>query len=291
MKKVIGNFKNINSKYKTIISELKSIALFAFLAIIASVLILISVKYVGWLQNLFLGLGTGAATSALVSIVFYLNDKQIKIREQINCRDIFMYEFKILYRNIIYSINFDYSKGATLDFETYVKKQHRWYHEYYKRMIADNYTDIETKARKECLEEFVSLNLPRFEQIFEYSSEWKKGNYTSWQKTELLNFYNEFKSIQIHLERNNYKASFFEFSYLLERIKRLCGEFLELRNFNFLKFEYDNKGNMRIEDTIFEEKEPDFKFAREFQDIRNKNYVKYYSKEVLNNEIKTRDKK
>ncbi len=83
MKKCIDYLKNITIKNKRIISELKSSALFVFLTIVAFLLISYSLCCEGWCQDLFLGLGTGAATSALVSIVFYLNDKQIKVREQI----------------------------------------------------------------------------------------------------------------------------------------------------------------------------------------------------------------
>ncbi len=56
-------------------------------------------------------------------------------------------------------------------------------------------------------------------------------------------------------------------------------EFLELSNFNLLKFEYDENGNMSIHESAFEEKEPDFKFAGEFQEVRQQNYIKYYSKQ------------
>lgn len=285
MRKSIKNLNNIKAEYKIIISELKSLVLFLFLAILAYVLISNSLYYEGWCQNLLLGLGTGAATSALVSLVFYLNDKQIKIREQIKQRARFMHEFKILHRNIICSINFDFSKDSILDLDSYIKKQHRWYHEYYKRMTADNFTEIETATRKECLVDFISLNLPRFQQMFEYDSEWKKGEYTSWQKTELLSFYNEFKNIQIYINQNNYKAAFLDFAYFLERIKRMSTEFSELSNFNLLKFEYDDNGDMNVDETTFEEKEPDFKFAREFQEIRRNNYKKHYSKESATNII------
>ena len=90
MGKYIQYLKNIKTKNKMLLSELKSIALFVFLAVLAFILILGSLYCEGWYQNLFLGLGTGAATSALVSMAFYLNDKQIKDREQIKQREIFI---------------------------------------------------------------------------------------------------------------------------------------------------------------------------------------------------------
>ncbi len=67
-----------------------------------------------------------------------------------------MHEFKILYRNVIYSINFDYSKKAILDLDSYVKKQYRWYHEYYKRIVANNFTEVETMVRIEGITKFIS---------------------------------------------------------------------------------------------------------------------------------------
>lgn len=87
-------------------SEARSNLIFYLLFVIAVNLIWIGLIYVaGALQNLFLGLGTGAFTSAVVSLVFYLNDKEIKKRERLRTRKIFMDDFRVLFHNIIYMID------------------------------------------------------------------------------------------------------------------------------------------------------------------------------------------
>lgn len=281
MKFDMKSLEDMKPCHKLIISNAKSVLLFAGLALLSFVLLRESLVCEGWLQDLFLGMGTGAGTSALVSLVFYLNDRQIKRRESINRRIAFMHEFKFLYWNIITSINFDKCNDSVLNLEDYVKKQHRWYHEYYKRTVAQSSTEEETGLRIEKLNEFVASSITRFQQIFEYDSAWKNGDYTSWQKTELLGFYTEFKNIQTFLDCNDKVSAILVFAYFLERIKRMASEFTELSTFELLSFEYDKNGSLHINVSLFEEKEADFKFAREFNEIRRSNYIKHYSKEAV----------
>ena len=81
---------------------------------------------------MFLGLGIGAATSALGSFVFYLNDKQAEKRERLVNRINFMGDFKFLFYNILFLINFDSRADTKIDLEAYIKRQHRWFHDYQK---------------------------------------------------------------------------------------------------------------------------------------------------------------
>lgn len=272
--------KKVKNKDEYLLSEMKSICIFWGLFFLAVILMLIGVFTKDTTQILFLGLGTGATTSALVSLVFYLNDKEIKKRERLKARKTFMEDFKILFRNMIYSISYDARINETISLEEYIKDQHRWYHEYYKRMVANNIDEKETADRINSLKEFISDNLIRFQQCFEYDTNWKNGEFTDWQREELTNIYLEFKDSQTYLENKQYRSAFLEFAFFLETTKRLSTEFIELSNFNLLTFSYDTKGLLTIQTEKFEEKETTFKFAREFNEIRQRNYKKYYAKET-----------
>lgn len=70
--------KKVKNKDEYLFSEMKSISIFWGLLFLSVILMLIGVFTKDTTQNLFLGLGTGATTSALVSLGFYLNDKEIK---------------------------------------------------------------------------------------------------------------------------------------------------------------------------------------------------------------------
>lgn len=273
--------KKVKIKDEYLLSEIKSICIFYVLFFLAVVLIHIGICMKdSTCQNLFLGLGTGATTSALVSLVFYLNDKEIKKRERLKARKTFMEDFKILFHNIVYSIDYDTRNNETISLEEYIKDQHRWYHEYYKRMVANNIDEKETADRINSLKEFISDNIIRFQQCFEYDTSWKNGEFSDWQRKEITQIYLGFKDSQTYLENKQYKSAFLEFAYFLEVIKRLSTEFVELNNFNLLTFSYDTKGLLTIQKEKFEEKETTFKFAREFNEIRQRNYKKYYAKET-----------
>lgn len=275
--------KKVKNKDEYLFSEIKSIGIFSVLFLLAVALILIGICMKDPMcQNLFLGLGTGATTSALVSLVFYLNDKEIKKRERLKMRKTFMEDFKILFHNIVYSIDYDTRNNETISLDEYIKDQHRWYHEYYKRMEANNIDEKETADRIKSLDEFISDNIIRFQQCFEYDTSWKKGEFSDWQREEITKIYLGFKDSQTYLENKQYKSAFLEFAYFLEVTKRLSTEFTELDNFNLLTFSYDAKGLLTIQTEKFEEKETTFKFAREFNEIRRENYKKYYKKKNVN---------
>lgn len=266
-----------NASKKKLVLEFVSLCMGLLLSILAVALIRGS-YYIKepWAQSLVLSLGTGAAMSALVSWVFYINDKLIKKRERLNARIVFMNDFKVLYYNFIKSINFDKKTSITIDTENYIKNQHRWYHEYYKRIVANSENEEERDVRIKQLRSFMDSAKVKFCECFEYNSNWKDGEYNEWQHKELSYIFSSFKNIEIYIESEDYSLAFFEFSYFLECLKRMSKEFVELSNFNLLSFTYDDLGDLKINTEKFEANEPMFKFAREFNDIRNKNYKKYY---------------
>ncbi len=262
-------------------TEMKSFLLMYFLWAVAFFFIRISFVCSESVGNLMLSLGTGAATSALVSRIFYTNEKLTDKRERLNNRIVFMKDFKNLYYDIINTIGFEKNCNVTIDIEIYIKNQHRWYHDYYKRIIAGSDTNEETELRIRQLKTFMLLNKIRFNECFEYNVGWKNGAYSDWQHKELSWFFNGFKNIEVYIEQKAYEYAFLEFAYFLECIKRMFEDFVELENFKLLSFVYNDKGALEINRMEFEKKETEFKFKREFNEIRRNNYIQYFSKNNL----------
>lgn len=271
------NFE-MEASRKKLILDMVAFLLGVFLCIFAIVLIVVSF-YIKepWTQSFLLSLGTGAAMSALVSWVFFLHDKLAKKCEKIDARAAFMRDFKILYHNMIYAMDFDEKSSVTMNADQYIKNQHRWYHEYYKRIVAGSDTQEETTARIKQMQSFMNKMKIKFCECFEYNSNWKNGDFRDWQYQEINGFYTSFKKTEEFVNVHNYAFAFLQFSFFLEYIKRMCGEFVELKNFNLLSFTYDSLGNVKIDRDKFEDKEPMFKFAREFNEIRENNYREHYA--------------
>lgn len=261
-------------------SDMKSLAMFAFLVLLACVLICCSCSSTGWVQNLLVGLGTGAVTSASVSLVFYLNDKQIKLRERLRSRMLFMKKFKTLYYNFVFAMDFERRKDETVGLETYIKNQHRWHHDYYKKMVAGSDNEEETKVRIEQLKIFMLRNSAQIRACFEYSDDWENGEYDTWQRSMLSRFHRGIIETQIALELGNSRLAFFEFTYLLEEAKKLWSGFEELKNFGLLTFTYDSDGELNVNDSKFEDKEKFFKYAKQFNEARIQNYMKCFSRQT-----------
>lgn len=265
-------------------SHFKSNFLSVILVIIAYSFIKLSYKHDFFWQDLFLGLGTGAATSALVSYVFYFNDKQAKKREQLVNRIKFMEDFRALYYNTLFLIDFDTRTDTKIGLETYIKNQHRWFHDYYKRMVAGSEVAAETLLRVKQLEQFMIDISTRIPLCFEYNTAWKNSDFTEWQNSELNRFYIGVKTTETYLTQHNYGKAFNEFAYVLETFKRMPSTFVELHNFNLIEFSYDYNADLTVELEKFECKEPLFKYAREFQEIRYHNYKTYFAEKSQNRE-------
>lgn len=124
---MMRNKKELSTSQKRTNSETISVTIFSMLVALALILVIISTEWKGWMQNLLLGLGTGAATSALVSLAFYLNDKQIKRRDSFRSREKFMCSFKIFYYNLVCAVDFAEKEDGdrTVMLEEYIKMQHR----------------------------------------------------------------------------------------------------------------------------------------------------------------------
>ena len=199
----------LTSAHKIEKSKQVSYHIFCILFAIAFTLILISYFCDDWVESFFLSLGTGAATSAVVSLAFYLIENEMKKRESIKIRLNFMESFKVFYYNLICVIDFSVCDGENISLERYIKLQHQWFHEYYKRMVADNFSEPETDLRVQQIKEMLQYVHSSFYCSFECGLNWQNGDFTNRQYQELHSCYTDFKNMLFHLETNNYEKAFF----------------------------------------------------------------------------------
>ena len=190
-----------------------------------------------------------------------------------------MYSFKIFYYNLVYSVDFAEKEDGdrTVMLDEYIKMQHRWFHEYYKRMVANNSSEEETRIRIQQIEQFVCAIQASFYNAFEFSSSWKDGDFTEEQMRELTYCYIDFKNMQLRMANKDFQSSFLDFATFLECIKRVASKFIETKNFNKITFKL-TKESTEIQWDEFEKVEAFFKFARAFNEVRNQNYREHYSR-------------
>ena len=225
-------------------------------------LIIYSTKTEGWTQNLLLSLGTGVATSALVSYIVYINDLIKRKREMAINRESFLNDYKLLVFGIVRSIDFNLEADGNYSYEEYVKAQHRWFHEYYKTMVANNHTQKETTARVKALKNFVINHEPLINYYLGDSNIWKKCGFTYYQKSELDFLKYNFMSMSYNIEKNEYQSAFLDCATFLEIIKRVPEYFDELKSFSDLRFIIKDH-ILTIDYKEFDKKEPFCKFLIE----------------------------
>lgn len=252
-----------------------------------SILISISLAFISvswlvnnWCQALFISIGTGLLASAIVSYAFWKIQKESENRIAKQKRALFMYDAKICFYNLIGSIDFATNVSCECSLEEYIKNQHRWFHEYYKKLVADNEDKAETELRIKQLNNFIEDIDMQFCSLFESNATWKEGNFDEWQISELRSLFKDYNETKIYFNKNNYKQAFLCFAEFLEVFKRVMSgnKFEELRNFTLITFSYDENGELTVNEEDFEKQESFFKFAKSFNRIRHENYIKYYGK-------------
>lgn len=251
---------------------------------IAIIAINLSLQQTGWLQNLLIGIGTGLLTSAIVSFTFWFIQKINEDTVAVKLRRNFIEQFKIFAFQLLGGINMTPCQNKTLSLNEYIKLQHRWFHEYYKKLIADNGNDAETELRENQIKKFIKEYTVDIDLLFRPTENWKEGDFSDNQVYELNGLYGEVYKCKYYSKNQQNMSSFLAFASFLEILKRiLCDDnFVELQNFTLLKFKYDETGKMQLVDEEFNNKEILFKFAKEFNMIRTKNYKKYYGKKIEN---------
>lgn len=252
------------------------------LAGISICLISISSQYEGFTQTLLVSIGTGLLSSAIVSFAFWVIQHIVDVRKKEKQRYLFMKQIRILFYNMLYDINWSPLNDTTLELNEYIKAQHRWFHDYYKRLVADNGSDSETNQRIKQIKKFNETYSLKMKNIFDGRVVWEESNFTDWQLSELSSLYDDFCECVDYIAQNEFQCAFLFFASFLEVLMRiLCKDkFVELNNFACLKYVYDSNGKLKRIDDEFYEKEPDFKFAKDFNAIRYSNYRKYYGKDT-----------
>lgn len=234
----------------------------------------------GWWQTVLISIGTGLFTSAIVSFSFWKIQKECEKRIADKRRNDFMKQFKILAYSIVQSksINMFPCQNLTLDLCDYVKNQHRWFHNYWKRIDVNNYTENETALRTEQMTSFINNHAIKLKLLFDERVTWGEGNFSEWQLSELKGLYGYFCESKYYIENKNYKSAFLSFAWFFEIFMRIVtqDEFDELKHFNLIKFMYDELGNLSISEEEFDKKEPMIKFAKDFNKIRHENNKNLY---------------
>lgn len=249
--------------------------MFVFLLSGSIILIAIGVYSDGSSQIVLLSLGTGVATSFIVSTTFYVTAILTKKKDQIKNRDKFVFELKELLYNAVENINFSPIQSGTYIFQDYIKAQHRWFHDYYKRMVAKSESASETKKRLSDIKEFLDSNCFQAETVFGFSTIWKQSQFNEYQLHDIEYIFLLFKSVENAVATNKTRNAILDFSSLLQGFIRIIDDVEELKSFKLIRIVFeDGKATFCYED--FERNEPMFKFLREFSEIRRKNYIKTY---------------
>ena len=253
------------------------IYIFAFLLVAAIVLIGQAAKSEGIQKDLCLSLGTGVITSFLVSLAFIFAGKTMRKIDAIKQRESFMLDFKILLHSMITYLDFDKSISSPVDYYGFLKIQHRWFHEYYKRTVAKNSSLKETNLRKKQIADFYKSQSAWIKQYFEFDSRWKNCYLGQNEKYLLDNFYISFKKTEISLEQKSYQQMIHDFAFFIEWLSRLPQAFLELRNFKLITVLSKDK-EINFDFSKFYEKEKYLAGINSFHETRNGIYIKDYSK-------------
>lgn len=222
-----------------------------------------------WLQVLFISLGTGLLSSAVVSLTFWVIQYEKELRTANKRRKEFMWKFKILVYEMITYLNMASCQNEELSLEDFIKLHQRWFHEYYKKLVANNGNEDDTNLRIKQINNFIESFYVDFEILFNSRTIWEDGNFSKRQLSELQDLYKKFYESLNYSKNQNCKQLFLSFAWFLEDFKNILVEieFKELENFKLLHFNYSEKGNLKISDKEFNEKEHIFKFAKEFNEL------------------------
>ena len=133
------------------------IYVFFFMALCAIALIGQAVKSSGIQRDICLSMGTGLITSSIVSLLFVFAGKTMRRIESMKQRESFLLDFKMILHSLIIYLDFDKTLDSTLGYTDFIKKQHRWFHEYYKKAFEKNASLKETSLRKKHILILISL--------------------------------------------------------------------------------------------------------------------------------------
>lgn len=229
-------------------------------------------------RDICLSMGTGLITSFIVSLAFVFAGKTMHKIEAMRQRESFLHDFKIVLHSMVTYLDFDKSLESPANYAGFIKKQHRWFHEYYKKAFAKNSSLKETNLRKKQISDFYKTQSIWMKQCFEFDSRWKSGYFIQNEKNLLNNLYIFYKKTEISMEQKSSTQAFCDFAFFLEWLSRLPDTFHELRHFKLITVS-SLDGNLSFDFSKLYEKEKLLSGIDSFHNTRNKKYLEEYSKQ------------
>ena len=186
----------------------------------------------------------------------------------------FYNEFYFHCYNLLSSMPNIKRKDTKLACKDFIIEHHREYHEFYKKMIAENADQKETKKLEKNLNNFIAEN---GDSII-YSFELFKSNIECFEENEkklLGGFFLEY--MKLENTKNLIRKRFFAMANFLTALRRMVETIDNLSTLNQINFEIKNNKTSMDQSLCFE-KEKMLKFANDFNEIRYKNIIEKYSK-------------
>ena len=218
--------------------------------------------------------GVGILSSSIVSITFYyviVLEKRIYAKKK---RANFFDKFIIGLYNQILDFDTYTSFNEQITLNDFLRKEHRCYHECYKRIIAKNSDSNEVKELMSKIIE--NVHLTKF-----YFIECENNKIIETER--ISSFFTLRKKIEYYSDKQDIEAIGFMADYITD-IRHLIEYIPELKHFASIKYVF-TEGELEIHRDTFFKEEKFIKFANDFNNIRRKNIIKKYGKEK--NDIET----
>ena len=228
---------------------------------------------------MFIGLATGALSSLAVTIVINVIQERREKLDSLLRRKKNAQEFKILFYNIILHCDMSVEQDGLYNLEEFLYSQHRWFHEFHKKITAKNFIEEEKVSRLQQIKDFIARVDAQFQLYFVNKNIWQDLTFTEDEQDLLRNLLEFYQEIKIDIELGRIDHAILCFSSFLGVLKQVMCELNieELTNFNLMKFQYANS-RWKFLLGEFEKVETFFAFARQFNTIRRNNYITQYGK-------------
>ena len=226
-------------------------------------------------RGIYVGLATGLISSSVVSIFIYLHDKhKLKLQENV----LFEKYQNQLKNYIYYSLDlFDFAEisDGEYSYVDFIKIQHRWFHDYSKKMQVDNYNKNEVTKRIKQINKYVVSTFSKFMYFVKDDYKINSSGLSESNFEWIKNFIFDYVYCYDDINKNSTYSLILYFSSYLECISQISNYFKELGSFKKLKFVV-NDGKITIFKEDFYKAEPFFKWLDDFTIIRDETIKKAY---------------
>ena len=247
-------------------------------AIFSIGLLLFSIGNIDWVSqklSFVYDLGLGLFSSSIISFVF-MKIQMVSDNVRNNKKKIAFYEtFYIYCYNVVRDLPDIVREDAIMTCKDYIIELHREFHEPYKKFIAEN---LDPKEKNKCFKKITNF-VKSYEENINFMFEIYKSNIDCFDSKEvnLLNdFFLEFKQISNN-KKDEYKL--LSMAKFLTTFRRMIKEIKNLQTLDLLKFEFKSK-KLIIHTEEFFQVETFLKDVENFQNTRQENIMKHYSKKT-----------